>query len=255
MQSMAKGQSPLLGYNTNVRHRGRIFHIQTEDSGVQHPHVITHLFADGGRIIKSTKTSYADLLELPDWQERVKKIMQEQHKAMFIALRDGQYDALIDPSWATEPKNAPATAPAPAPTQRMSTSSMSAQRPSSVGSATSATSEGATAATAAVRSSVTGSTHSSGPAAVGSTGVSAEASNTATTTTADRVETGVTAPSSLQASRSGRYASVRSPEVFGSFKNKPQGPTSIFGDALISEKSLDEVILAYLAEELDESKS
>src|SRR5215207_6471717 len=93
---MAKGQSPLLGYNTNVRHKGRVFHIQTEDSGVAHPHVITHLFADGGRILKSNKTSYADLLEAPDMQAQVKKIMQDQHKAMFIALRDGQFDHLID---------------------------------------------------------------------------------------------------------------------------------------------------------------
>ena len=48
-----KAPSPLLGYNNNVRHKGRVFHIQTEDSGVNHPHIITHLFADGGRILKS----------------------------------------------------------------------------------------------------------------------------------------------------------------------------------------------------------
>ena len=89
---MAKTQSPLLGYNTNVRHKGKVFHIQTEDSGVAKPHVITHLFADGGRIIKSVKTSYADRLESADLQTQVKKLMQDQHKAMFIALRDGVYD-------------------------------------------------------------------------------------------------------------------------------------------------------------------
>ena len=93
---MAKTQSPLLGYNTNVRHKGKVFHIQTEDSGVAKPHVITHLFADGGRIIKSVKTSYADRLEAPDLQAQVKKLMQDQHKAMFIALRDGHYDAQMD---------------------------------------------------------------------------------------------------------------------------------------------------------------
>ena len=56
--------SPLLGYNTNVRHLGKLYHIQTEDSGVRHPHVITHLFADGGRIIASKKTTYAETSEL-----------------------------------------------------------------------------------------------------------------------------------------------------------------------------------------------
>jgi hypothetical protein len=86
------GPSPLVGYNTNVRHKGKLYHIQTEDSGVNHPHVITHLFADGGRIIASRKTGYSAQLGAKDLQSIVKKLMQEQHKAMFIELRDCVYD-------------------------------------------------------------------------------------------------------------------------------------------------------------------
>jgi hypothetical protein len=85
-------RAPLLGYNTNVRHKGRLYHIQTEDSGVGHPHIITHLFADGGRIVGSKKTSYVEHLGSDVLQDTVKKLMQGQHKAMFIALRDGLYD-------------------------------------------------------------------------------------------------------------------------------------------------------------------
>src|SRR5436190_16586515 len=87
-----RGPSPLLGYNTNVRHKTKLYHIQTEDSGVNHPHVITHLFADGGRIIASRKTAYAEHLGSKDLQGIVKKLMQEQHKGMFIELRDCVYD-------------------------------------------------------------------------------------------------------------------------------------------------------------------
>ncbi len=89
---MSRSPSPLLGYNTNVRHKGKLYHIQTEDSGVNHPHIITHLFADGGRIISSKKTDYAQYLGSEKLQDIVKKLMQEQHKAMFIALRDCVYD-------------------------------------------------------------------------------------------------------------------------------------------------------------------
>ena len=89
---MPPGPSPLLGYNTNVRHKGKLYHIQTEDSGVNHPHIITHLFADGGRIVASKKTEYAQHLGSANLQVIVKKLMQEQHKAMFIALRDCVYD-------------------------------------------------------------------------------------------------------------------------------------------------------------------
>jgi hypothetical protein len=84
--------SPLLGYNTNVRHHGKRYHIQTEDSGAAHGHIFTHLFADGGRIIASKKTTYKDLIGTDRYPEMVKKLMRESHKAMFIALRDGLFD-------------------------------------------------------------------------------------------------------------------------------------------------------------------
>jgi hypothetical protein len=93
---MGKHVSPLLGYNNNVRHKNRVFHIQTEDSGVKHPHIITHLFMDGGRILKSVKRSYAEHVGADAMQDVVKLMMKEQHKAMFIALRDGQFDHVID---------------------------------------------------------------------------------------------------------------------------------------------------------------
>ncbi|MDH3199685.1 MAG: hypothetical protein OEM15_02210 [Myxococcales bacterium] len=89
---MAANPSPLVGYNTNVRHKGNLYHIQTEDSGVKRPHVITQLFADGGRIIASEKTSYEEHVGAENLGVLVKKLMQEQHKRVFIALRDGIYD-------------------------------------------------------------------------------------------------------------------------------------------------------------------
>src|SRR5260221_8629349 len=47
-----------LGFNNNVQYQGATYHVQTEDSGIDRPHIITHLFADGGRIIKSVRRNY-----------------------------------------------------------------------------------------------------------------------------------------------------------------------------------------------------
>ncbi len=93
---MSKAPSPLLGYNNNVRHKNKIFHIQTEDSGVKYGHIITHLFMDGGRILKSVKTGYTEYLGNEKMADIVKEMMKQQHKAMFIALRDGKYDHMVD---------------------------------------------------------------------------------------------------------------------------------------------------------------
>ncbi|WP_234022894.1 hypothetical protein [Sorangium cellulosum] len=97
-----------------------MFHIQTEDSGVRHPHIITHLFADGGRILKTTKTSYAEHVGQASLAETVRGMMKEQHKAMFIALRDGLFDYLFDDAaappasgGALDPSKAPRTPSAP----------------------------------------------------------------------------------------------------------------------------------------------
>jgi len=93
---VSKVPPPVLGFNNNVRHRGRIFHIQTEDSGVRFSRVVTHLFADGGRIIKTAKTDYKEHCEKHDVATIVRAIMKEQHRAMFSALRAGTLDVVLE---------------------------------------------------------------------------------------------------------------------------------------------------------------
>ncbi len=87
---------PLLGYNNNVQYQGRVFHIQTEDSGVRYGRVVTHLFADGGRIVRSVRSDYADVVGKPEMAETVKQLMKAQHRAMAQALRSGELDEVIE---------------------------------------------------------------------------------------------------------------------------------------------------------------
>jgi hypothetical protein len=84
----------LSGFNTNVRHRGVLFHVQSEDSGRDRPHIITHLYY-GGTILASEKSSYADHLDDPDLGELVRGLMETQHKAVLDGLRSRAFDDLI----------------------------------------------------------------------------------------------------------------------------------------------------------------
>ena len=79
------------GFNHNIMHKGRMYHIQTEDSGLKNPHIITHLFV-GGNILATKKTSYADILNSDHLEEVVREIMEEQHKSMLRELKRGVYD-------------------------------------------------------------------------------------------------------------------------------------------------------------------
>ncbi|MCC6746632.1 MAG: hypothetical protein IT371_03175 [Deltaproteobacteria bacterium] len=87
-------RAPLHGYNHNVRYRNRIYHVQTEDSGVDNPHIYTHLF-HGGVILASAKSDYTHLIELPDHQVQVRKVMQAQHKELMRQLKRGDLDEKI----------------------------------------------------------------------------------------------------------------------------------------------------------------
>jgi pSer/pThr/pTyr-binding forkhead associated (FHA) protein len=84
-----------VGFNNNVKYNNLVFHIQTEDSGLDKPHIITHLFADGGRIIKSHKRTYASEVKRDDIAKYVRALMKGQHMEMAIMLREGRFDDVI----------------------------------------------------------------------------------------------------------------------------------------------------------------
>jgi hypothetical protein len=84
-------RSPILGYNHNVRYRGLVFHVQTEDSGVLSPHLFTHLFV-GGVIVSTRKLVYDN----GSAEDSIKSLMQAQHKAVLKDLKRGNFDDKID---------------------------------------------------------------------------------------------------------------------------------------------------------------
>lgn len=81
----------VLGFNHNLTYKGEIFHVQTEDSGVTNPHIITLLYR-GGVIISSKKTGYSDILKMDNLEVVVEELMKEQHKDMMRRLKTGEFD-------------------------------------------------------------------------------------------------------------------------------------------------------------------
>src|ERR1700679_2884130 len=84
-----------VGFNNNMKFRDQVYHVQTEDSGLNKPHVITHLFGDGGRVIKSHKRIYAAEVNRPDIGKYVRALMKQQHMEMVMMLRGGEFDDIL----------------------------------------------------------------------------------------------------------------------------------------------------------------
>jgi hypothetical protein len=173
----------VVGFNHNIKHKGKPYHIQTEDSGLDNPHIITHLFV-GGNILASKKTSYADIVGAENLAQVVRELMEEQHKEMLRNLINGVYDD-IDTAYAQH---------------------VQAYQP--------------------------GQIHADGRKV--------------------EMKTGVAIPGE-------RPGSALPPEVLAAREEpapmlRNDGAETLFGEDLISEKSLDEVILSYLAEDLGDRK-
>lgn len=81
------------GYNHNFRHKGRLFHVQTEDSGPERCHIYSHIFF-AGTVIASSKTEYNQHNHRASRRD-IQAMMQRSHRKMCIALRDGRCDERI----------------------------------------------------------------------------------------------------------------------------------------------------------------
>lgn len=82
----------LSGFNHNLRYRGQVYHVQTEDGGLGNPTIITHVFL-GGVILSTVRRSYQDLLASPNWEDSVRERMKVQHLDEIRKLMSGGFDA------------------------------------------------------------------------------------------------------------------------------------------------------------------
>jgi hypothetical protein len=247
---MAAQKSPLSGYNHNLKYKDRVFHVQTEDSGRDNPHIFTHLFHDG-TILNTLRSEYTEIVNAPDWEQQLRGRMQNQHKDMMKGLVKGSFDDKIvaffgvleaevaeDLPMATLPP-APkrdrtrsrdqATAPTPPPAAQppgQSPAQSPAQRPPSQAP----WQVPATAPPAAAQRPA----QDSGGVVIAMPMIIVGGQPPAPP------------PAAHQAPPTAGAAFAAAP---AEAKNVPD---SIFGSELISEKSLDEVILAYLSEDMTE---
>ncbi|BDU78317.1 peptidase associated/transthyretin-like domain-containing protein [Mesoterricola sediminis] len=93
----------ITGYNTDVRHGNRVFHVQTEDKGLANPKIETLIYV-GGEILDSYRGTYEDLMaEHPVPEGAIQARMDDQHKAVIRDIKNGKYDVTpADPSLAEQ---------------------------------------------------------------------------------------------------------------------------------------------------------
>lgn len=74
----------ITGFNTDVKHGTRVFHIQTEDKGDSNPYIESLIYV-GGEILATKRTDY-------DRGDPIQELMDQQHRTMIAAIQRGRFD-------------------------------------------------------------------------------------------------------------------------------------------------------------------
>jgi len=99
----------ITGFNTDIRHNDKVYHIQTEDKGLSNPYIESLVYV-GGEILASKKTSYAEQTKQGIDEKEIASMMEQQHRTMIAAIKRGRLDA---PSETTATKLAVKLPPKP----------------------------------------------------------------------------------------------------------------------------------------------
>jgi hypothetical protein len=85
----------ITGFNTDIKHNDKVYHIQTEDKGMQNPYIESLVYV-GGEILASKKTSYAEQLKTGVDEKWIGGLMEQQHRTMIAAIKRGRFDQPAD---------------------------------------------------------------------------------------------------------------------------------------------------------------
>lgn len=83
----------ITGYNTDVEFDGVVYHVQTEDKGLDTP-VILSLVYSGGAILASKRSPYDDLVARGFDEDVLAERLQRQHKLICAAVHAGRLEDL-----------------------------------------------------------------------------------------------------------------------------------------------------------------
>ncbi len=82
----------ITGFNTDVEHGGRVYHVQTEDKGLDNP-VVESLIYTRGEIVTSRRVPYSDLIADGEFSEAtIQARMEEQHQQLVREIKLGKFD-------------------------------------------------------------------------------------------------------------------------------------------------------------------
>ncbi|HLN99981.1 MAG TPA: hypothetical protein VK208_16100 [Pyrinomonadaceae bacterium] len=83
----------ITGFNTDIEYGGVVYHVQTEDKGLDSPLILSLVYA-GGAILASKRSRYEDLIEAGFSEEILTERLKRQHRLICAAINAGRLEEL-----------------------------------------------------------------------------------------------------------------------------------------------------------------
>lgn len=83
----------ITGFNTDIEYEGVVYHVQTEDKGLESPLILSLVYS-GGAILASKRSRYEDLIEAGFKEEVLIQRLQRQHRLICAAINAGRLEDL-----------------------------------------------------------------------------------------------------------------------------------------------------------------
>ena len=83
----------ITGFNTDIEYEGVVYHVQTEDKGLESPLILSLVYA-GGAILASKRSRYEDLIEAGFDEEALAQRVKKQHRLICAAINAGRIEDL-----------------------------------------------------------------------------------------------------------------------------------------------------------------
>jgi hypothetical protein len=87
----------ITGFNTDIEFEGTVYHVQTEDKGIESPLILTLVYS-GGAILASKRVLYDDLLEQGFDETVLAERLGRQHRLICAAVKAGRLEDLKEMS-------------------------------------------------------------------------------------------------------------------------------------------------------------
>jgi len=79
----------ITGFNTDIEHDGVVYHVQTEDKGLESPLLLSLVYV-GGAILAAKRSRYEDLIASGFDEDVLSKRLKRQHQLICAAIRAGR---------------------------------------------------------------------------------------------------------------------------------------------------------------------